>query len=39
MKEPLKELWTALAQRIGLALLYPCAKTVQRNTKSRDTNL
>src|ERR1700677_2995539 len=34
VKEPLKEIWTALAQRIVQALLYPCAKTVQRNTKS-----
>jgi hypothetical protein len=29
MEEPLKDLWTALAQRIVQALLYPSAKTVQ----------
>jgi hypothetical protein len=39
MEKPLKNLWTTLAQRIFQALLYPCAKTVQRNTKSGDTNL
>jgi hypothetical protein len=39
MEIPLKNLWTSLAQRIVQALLYPGAKTVQRNTKSRDTNL
>jgi hypothetical protein len=39
MEKPLKDLWAALAQRIVQALLYPCAKAVQRNTKSRDSNL
>src|SRR5690349_1075357 len=38
MENPLKDLWAALAQRIVQALLYPGAETVQRNTKSRDTN-
>src|ERR1700688_4380065 len=39
VEEPLKDLWTALAQRIVQALLRSRAETVQRNTKSRNSNL
>src|ERR1700678_1031400 len=38
-KEPLKELRAALTERIVQALLYACAKTIQRKTKSCDSNL
>src|SRR5713226_4601349 len=39
VEEPLKDLWTALAQRIVQALLRSRAETVQRNTKPRNSNL
>jgi hypothetical protein len=39
VKEPLKNLRSPLAQRILKALFDPSAETVQRNTKSRDSNL
>jgi hypothetical protein len=38
-KEPLKDLGSPLAQWVTQALLNPGAETVQRNTKSCDTNL
>lgn len=39
VEEPLKNLGTALAQRIVQALLSSRAETIQRNTKSRHSNL
>ena len=39
VEEPLEDLRTALAQRIVQALLRSRAETVQRNTKSRNSNL
>src|SRR4029077_14951535 len=39
VEEPLKDLWTALAKWIVQALLRSRAEPVQRNTKSRNSNL
>ena len=39
VEKPLKDLRTALAQRIVQALIRSRAETVQRNTKSRNANL